>query len=611
MRIHYSVRMDEPETHYFRVAMRVSGLAEAAPGGRVTLAMPVWTPGSYLVREFARNVLELDASDASGGPLEAEKDDKDSWVVSTGGADAIEVRYRVYAFRHDTNQSYLDGDHAVINGASVFLYLQGHQDQPLTLEVVPRAGWRVVSTGLERARTEQAGGVGGPWTFEAPSYDVLVDSPIEVGNQSVHAFVVRGVTHEVSIFARKSVDERRLVSDIERIVEHTIPVFDEVPYSRYVFLVDYTDHGSGGLEHLNSTHCITTYYGMDPPGEYRKMLSLFSHEFFHAWNVKRMRPMALGPFDYSRENYTRSLWIAEGITSYYDNHILRRAGIFSVPEFFDAFCDEVNLILSLPSSRWQTPEESSFDTWIRFYREDENTPNVNASYYRQGAVLGTLLDLEIRRATSSASTLDDAMRKVYRETYKEKGRGYTDEEFERACSEVSRGETDEIFAKHVRGRKEVDFQRYLGYAGLALEPRSPPQATPEGFLGVRVKAGPGLVVVNRLFGSPAEAADVSAGDEIIALDGLRMDAQKLPFYVAVQKPGTEVVLTSAREGVLRETRVRLAARAPLEFRIVKKKEATDGEKAVFRSWLGSGWDEPLVYTEHRASPVRVSRLDYL
>jgi predicted metalloprotease with PDZ domain len=606
MRIHYTIRMDEPETHYFRVAMRIEGLAGTAPEGRVTLAMPVWTPGSYLVREFARNVLELEASDGSGAALRAEKDDKDSWVVSTGGAEAIEVGYRVYAFRHDTNQSYLDGDHAVVNGASVFLYLQGHQDHPLTLEVVPHEGWKVISTGLET----KAGGVDGSRTFSAPSYDILVDSPIEVGNQSVHSFAVRGVTHEVSIFARKRVDEERLVSDIERIVEHSIPVFDDVPYSRYVFLVDYTDHGSGGLEHLNSTHCITSYYQMDPPGEYRKMLSLFSHEFFHAWNVKRMRPMALGPFDYSRENYTRSLWIAEGITSYYDNHILRRAGIFSVPEFFDAFCDEVNLIRSLPSSRWQTPEESSFDTWIRFYREDENTPNVNASYYRQGAVLGTLLDLEIRRATGSASTLDDAMRKVYRETYKEKGRGYTDEEFERACSAVSLGETDEIFAKHVRGREEVDFQRYLGYAGLALEPRSP-QATSEGFLGVRVKASPGVMVVSRLFGSPAEAADVSAGDEIIALDGLRMDAQKLPFYVAVQKPGTEVVLTSSREGVLRETKVRLAARVPLEFRIVKRNEATDGEKAVFRSWLGSAWDEPLVYPERRASPVRVSRLDYV
>ncbi len=540
MKIHYTVSMGQPATHYFRVAMRLEGLRGALPSDLLRLAMPVWTPGSYSVRDFSRNVLDLEAVDASGKRLQVERDAKDSWVVSLAGSDALEVTYRVYAFRHDTSQSYLDSDHAIINGASVFLYVDGEQSHPLTLEVVPHEGWSVVATGLEPL-------VPGGWTFAAPNYDVLVDSPVEVGAQLVHSFEVRGVTHQVSIFAAKPIDEATFVADIKRIVEHTIPIFGEVPYSRYVFLVDFTDQGYGGLEHLNSTHCIAGYLMMEPPSEYRRLLALFSHEFFHTWNVKRMRPVALGPFDYSRENYTKSLWISEGITSYFENVILRRAEIVTAPEYLDFICDDISEVKSLPSSRSQTPEESSFDTWIKLYREDENSPNVSPSYYRQGAVLGTLLDLEIRRSTGGAKALDDVMRRVYSETYKA-GRGFTDDEFERACTEVSGGAAEEIFKRYVRGREEFDLDRYLGYAGLRLLPKSAP-CVPEGFLGIRMKPGQGLTVQNRLFGTPAELADISAGDEIIALDGLRMDGQRLPFYISTKKPGTEVEVLSSREGI--------------------------------------------------------------
>ena len=602
MRIHYTVRMDQPASHYFGVTMRIEGLRGSAPADFVRLAMPVWTPGSYLVREFARNVLGLTASDGSGRVLPAEKGAKDSWTVALGGSDTLEVEYRVYAFRHDTNQSYLDTDHAVINGASVFLYLDGQQSHPVSVEIVPHPGWSVIATGLEPVSP-------GGRTFVAPNYDVLIDSPFEVGNQHLHTFEVQGVKHEVSIFAPRTIDEAAFTADLRKVVEHTVPIYGEIPYTRYVFIVDFTDQGWGGLEHLNSTHCIAGYLMMEPPWEYRRLLTLFSHEFFHAWNVKRMRPIALGPFDYSRENYTKSLWIAEGVTSYYENVILRRAELISVPEFLDFLCDDINEVKSLPSSRAVSPQESSFDTWIRFYREDENSPNVSPSYYRQGAVLGVLLDLEIRRSSGGASSLDDAMRKVYLETYKQ-GRGFTDDEFERACSAVSHGSTDEVFSRYVRGTEEIDFGRYLGYVGLTLLPRAA-SAVPEGFLGIKTRAGQGLTVQSRLSGSPAALADLSAGDEIIALNGLRMDGQRLAFYVANQKPGAEVSVTSAREGVMRETKVRLAARSPFEFRVQKRDGATADEKGLFHAWTLGSWDAPLVYEDHRASPARSKRLDYV
>jgi predicted metalloprotease with PDZ domain len=599
--VEYRVSMQEPSTHCFDVRMTVANAEGRAKGGELAFSMPVWTPGSYLVRDFARNVLSIEASDGEGKPLAMRKDTKSRWMVKTGGADRVTVTYRVYAFSLSTNTSYIDSDHAIINGASVFLYGELFQNDPIVLELVPYRPWTVAATGLEKT---------GPWTFVAPNYDVLVDSPIEVGNQHVHSFDAMSAPHDVSIFAQKPIDEEALVADLKKIVENTVPIYGDVPYKRYVFLIDIVAEGYGGLEHLNSTHCIGSYYVLEPPEEYRSFLSLFSHEFFHTWNVKRMRPIALGPFDYSVENYTRSLWIAEGLTSYYENQILRRAGIFSVPEFLQELADPINQVKSLPSSRVQTPEESSFDSWIRFYRPDENSPNVSPSYYRQGTVVGLLLDLQIRSSSNSAVTLDDAMRAVYKETYQRLGRGFTDEEFKRACGAASKGQTDEIFSDYVTGKREVDYERYLGYAGLQLTPKTPPAAN-EGFLGVRVKGGPALTVLTRLTGSPAEAADLSAGDEILATDGLRTDSQKLAFYVANRKPGTEVELTIARGGVLKVLRTRLGTKPVFEYRITKKQSATEEEKHTFARWALGQWDEPLVYKEHRSSPVTVKNFDYI
>jgi predicted metalloprotease with PDZ domain len=598
--VEYQVSMDEPGTHCFKVRMKVGPLKKGE--GKLAVSMPVWTPGSYLVREFARNILAIRATDVRGGELPVEKVSKNRWVVETGTSEQVEVEYTVYAFAFSVNTSYLDTEHAIINGASVFLYAEGFEQNPIVLRLNPYQGWKTVSTGMER--------VGEGWTFAAPNYDVLVDSPVELGNLHVHTFHAMEAKHEVSVFAQKKIDEESLVNDLRKIVESTIPIFGDVPYRRYVFLADFAGEGWGGLEHLNSTHCIGSYYWLEPPEEYRSFLTLFSHEFFHTWNVKRMRPVALGPFDYATENYTRSLWISEGITSYYEAVILRRAGILPVPEYLEELVDNINQVKSLPSGRVQTPEESSFDSWVRLYRQDENSPNVSPSYYRQGAVMGLLLDLQIRNASGNAKSLDDAMRQVYKETYAADGSGFTDGQFRKACSDASNGQTEATFESYVSGKKPIDWDRYLGYAGLKLVPRTSP-AREEGFLGIRLRTGPSLTVATRLTDSPAEAADLSAGDEILANDGLRTDAQRLAFYIANRKPGTEVELTITRGGMLKNIRVTLAARPALEYRIVKKETASDDEKRTFASWAIENWTEPLVYKDHRMSPVRSRVLDYI
>jgi len=389
--------MARPNTHYFEVRISISDFKKIVPDpSKLHVVMPVWTPGSYLVREFSKNVLDLGANLIDiKKKARSYKISKNDWVVETEGSDEVEVTYLVYAFELSVNTSYLDDKHGIINGASVFMYVQGMEKIDAVLEVHAFPGWKKISTGLREIRKLDSTSS----QYSVPNYDILVDSPIEIGNQNLHEFNINGVKYEVSIFSISEFDEEPFVSDIRKIVETTTKVFSEIPYDRYIFIVDFTADSFGGLEHLNSTHCLASIFRLEPPQEYRELLALFSHEFFHVWNVKRMRPKGLGPFDYTKETYTKSLWIAEGITSYYDDLLIRRAGIFSVGEYLDAFCANISLMKSLPGSRWQSAQEASYDTWIKHYRQNENSPNVSFSYYTQGAVIGWMLDMEIRKSS--------------------------------------------------------------------------------------------------------------------------------------------------------------------------------------------------------------------
>jgi len=589
--------------------MRVGEFKEkVSDSGKLHLKMPLWTPGSYLIREFARNIPEVSAYrvDAGRSQLKCEKITKSEWTIETEGASKVEIEYRVYAFEFTVDTSYMDNLHAIINGASVFLHIEGMEGEAGTLEIIPFKWWRNISTGLEKVQ-------GRDNVFAFPNYDVLVDSPVEVGNLDMRSFTSGKTRYEASIFSMTEFDRDQFLSDLEKIVESTEKVFEDIPFSRYVFLVDFmSDNSFGGLEHLNSTHCIAPVLRLQPPQEYHKLLSLFSHEFLHAWNVKRMRPLGLGPFDYSQEAYTRSLWIAEGITSYYDDLLVRRAGIYTVAEYLDAISENFSLMKTLPGSRWQSAEESSFDSWIKYYRQNENSPNVIFSYYTQGSVIGWMLDMEIRKSTNSTKTLDNAMRRIYHDTYKAQGRGYSDEEFERACFEVSGNShsVKEIFDERVKGRRDVDYDRYLGYSGLMLVPKRAEAGA--GFLGIRVKDDGGrAVVATVLSSSAAEKAGVSANDEILGVDSIRMEKSKLAYYIPGLRPGGEISLSVARQGAMIELEARLSEKPPLEYKIEKKSEAGEGERKFYASWLGAAWTEEIKYVEYRSLPFRPSLLDYI
>ncbi len=617
-KIHYTVSMSKPQTHYFEVEIFVPS-SKTIANDFLRFIMPVWTPGSYVVREFSKNVLDFSAKESNDKILKTEKESKNIWRVhlERRGVDVF-TRYKVYAHEFTVDTSFLDTEHGVINGASVFMYVDGHQNEELTLSVVPYPEWKVISSGLDRPQ-QTNGESGGRIDFFVPNFDILVDSPIEIGNQMVHYFEVNGVKHEVSIFGIGPMETETFLSDLKKIVENTWPICGEIPYSRYVFIVDFAGGATGGgLEHLNSTHCIAPRLRMRPIEEYRQLLGLFSHEFFHAWNVKRMRPNGLGPFNYIQETFTKSLWIAEGVTSYYDDLILRRAGIVSVGEYFDLFSTNANLMLSLPGWKWESAEEASFDTWIKFYRPDENTPNVSSSYYVQGAVIGWMIDMEIRRNSNGQRTFDDVMKKVYRDTYKRENRGYTDEEFERVCNEVAGTNlSEEIFERRVRGRERVDFDKYLSYAGLKLGPKNKQESKKEderqpGFLGVKLKTDFGKTLISsRLFDTPAEASGLEVGDEIIGVDGLRLDQQGLSFYIANRNPDSKARITVARNGLLEDVEVTIGKKPDFEYRVYKLDKASEDQKNLFSNWMLAKWEEEIKYPEYTPFPYRRQYFDYI
>jgi predicted metalloprotease with PDZ domain len=469
--IDYTLRMTRPETHLFEVAIT----AEQGAGAWVDFQMPAWSPGRYVIYDFARNVQEVAARDASGRRLRVNKVDKQTWRVPTAGASGrITFSYKVFANDLSGTFSQLDARHASLNGASVFMYVVGRKPNPVRLTVEPPANWRIAN-GLSTAPRQTV--------FEAPNYDILIDTPTEVAPDfDLRTFEIDG--REYRVMVHQLGDERsrteRYVADVRRIVSATLAVMGPPDLERYTFLVhfDPDSEAGDGMEHLTSTSIVRAFE-LDEDEGYDSLLNVTAHEFFHVWNVKRLRPAGLGPWDYTRETYTTSLWIAEGVTSYYADLLLARAGLWREERFFKALAEQITVLENTPGRRLMSLEQSSFDTW--FYvstrpRQRSNTSDIAINYYNKGHVVGFLLDLEIRRRTNNARSLDDVFRLLYRrfyvdapaESYYLKGRGYRGADFLGAVNEVSGSDFGAFFARYVSGVDEIDYDEILGVAGLRV-----------------------------------------------------------------------------------------------------------------------------------------------
>lgn len=527
------VDLSAPEQHRVRVRATV----ETGGAAEVAFEMPVWTPGSYLVREYARNVEAARGIAPDGRALSVTKTAKNRWVVAADGATAVTLETVIYAKELTVRSAFVDSDLAVLVGAGLFM-------QP---EHLPEAAWDVSLTlpptwsRSVTALSPHADGV--LHHYVAGSFDELVDSPIVVGNPSVGRFEVSGVGHEVAHFLDAGEwDLTATLGEVEKITAETIALWGSVPYDRYVFL-NVVGEAGGGLEHENSSLLMSRRQQGRDPDAHRRWLGLVSHELFHAWNVKRLRPSTLGDFDYNREHYSPSLWIAEGWTSYYDDLLLVRAGLITQEDHLKRLGETVGALQRRPGRLVQPLGDAGFDAWIKHYRPDESADNSRVDYYVKGALAAWIMDAEIRRRTDGARSLDDVLRLAW--TRFPANRGYTEAEMRALISEVAGADLGPWLAELVDSPTELDYSGALSWFGLRF-PVEAADDEPKAWLGLDA----GSKVARVLRDTPAWDAGVNAGDELIALDGVRIESD-VEALLAGRTPGETAELIVARRGRLR------------------------------------------------------------
>ena len=569
----YTLRFPAPHTHY------VSVEASVPTGGRplVELMMAVWTPGSYLVREFARHVEAVTARTSTGVPLAGKKFRKNRWRVSTGGADRIVVSYLVYAREMSVRTNWIEADFAILNGAPTFLTLaddDSARPHDVTLELP--TGWSRSLTGIA-PRTDY-----GSHTYRAADFDTLVDSPIVSGTPAVYEFVVNGTPHVLVNLGELGVwDGPQSARDVEKITREIYRMWNVMPYDRYLFLNMITEAG-GGLEHRNSALLMSSRWATTSPGTYLQWLGLVSHELFHAWNAKRLRPIELGPFDYEKEVHTESLWVVEGLTSHYGDLSVHRAGLSTVEEYLAALSRRIRGLQTTPGREVQPVALASYDAWIKYYRADENSPNSSVSYYTKGAVLGFLLDVRIRSATEGAKTLDDVMRLAYARFSEE--RGFTPEEFRATAQEVAGADLSRWFTRALDTTEELDYTEALDWLGLEFA--DPPESEELGWVGLPTRTGNGRLLVSQVRrDTPAYDAGFNVGDELLAIGDHRVLPNQWNERIALSPPGSEISVMVSRRGALRRLLVVVGTKPASQWDLRPMEEASAAQEHHREAWL--------------------------
>ncbi len=568
--ISYTVTFPEAQAHYADIEMKISGLSQPS----TELKMPVWTPGSYLVREFAKNVEELTAWKGSNG-IPAVKINKNTWKINTEGVKELKVKYRVYCFEISVRTAFIDVSHAFLSTSGLFLYPKGMLDQTSTIKIVPYKGWTTVSTSLSAVGNDQ-------FTVTAPNYDILFDSPIEVGTQDVFTFTAAGVNYEVAMYGGGNYDKERLKVDMAKIIDAETAVFGENPNKRYVFIVHNYQRGGGGLEHLSSTVLGGSRDGYNTERGYRGFLGLVAHEHFHLWNVKRLRPIALGPFDYENENYTTNLWIAEGFTAYYQDKALRQAGLINEQDFLATVAGNISGLENQPGSKVQSAAESSFDAWIKYYRPNENSVNSGISYYNKGAVIAYMLDLLIIHNSKAKYSLDDVMKYMYDEYYKKLKRGYTDAKFKQGLEKFAGEKLDDFYAKYINGVAVPENEKFLGYAGYKITNDYANSNDPT--LGIATSnSGNHIYVTTVARNSAAWKDGINVDDELTAIDG--KPVTDLSTVLNGKQPGDKIQVTVLRDGKEMILPVTLLKNTRVKYTIASVNNAGSEEIAVRNKWL--------------------------
>jgi predicted metalloprotease with PDZ domain len=598
--IRYRIVPERPEGHLFRVSCTVR---DPDPSGQ-EFALPAWIPGSYMIREFARHIVSVRA-ESRGKPLAIEKRDKHNWRVKPAPG-PVTVVCEIYARDLSVRGAYLDTRQGFFNGACVFLRAPGLENAPCELEVVRPRGARYRGWTVATAMARDGGKPHGFGRFRASGYDELIDHPVAMGELALASFRACGVPHDIAIAGRQHADMARLARDLKRLCEHHIRFFGEpAPMKRYVFLVTALGEGYGGLEHRASTALVCSRDDLPRRGEarvgerYRTFLGLVSHEYFHTWNVKRIKPAAFTPYDLDREAYTTLLWAFEGITSYYDDLALVRSGLIGRKDYLELLGRAITAYLRAPGRRRQTLAQASFDAWIKYYRPDENSPNATVSYYGKGSLVALCLDLLIRDKTHGRKSLDDLMRALWKR-HGLPGIGVEEDGVERLAGEVTGLGLAKTFDEWLRSTRELPLRELLEKHGVGMLLRAAESSSDKGgrppgsgassgsagglaMLGALARVdGDEAVITHVLDGGAAREAGIAAGDAIVAVDGLRTGRGGLDAALAKRRAGDTVRLHAFRRDELLEFDVRLK-RAPEDTCVLA--ELPGAKRRPLERWL--------------------------
>ena len=569
--IHYAIRPANPEAHLYEVSCCV---ACPEPAGQ-RFSLPAWIPGSYLIRDFARHIVSITA-EAGGKPVALSKIDKHTWqAAATDGKQALTLTYTVYAWDLSVRGAHLDRTHAFFNGTSVFLHVLGQEESPCLVDLQapkgkPYAGWQVATALAPAHQGKKCAKPHGFGLYAAANYEELIDHPVEMGTFTLATFTACGVPHEIAITGRHDCDLERLTADLKKICEWQIRFFGEpAPMKKYVFLVTAVGDGYGGLEHRASTALLCSrddlpYAGMKGlPERYRTFLGLCSHEYFHTWNVKRIKPAAFTPYDLDRENYTTLLWAFEGFTSYYDDLALLRSGVISEKDWLELTAKNLDNVLRGPGRLNQSLADSSFDAWSKYYRPDENTPNAVVSYYAKGALVALALDLTLRTGTTGRISLDDVMRALW-QRHGKTGLGVEEDGIRKIAEELSGLKLKRFFDAAILGTQDLPLEKLLKPFGIVLTTEAPGEMTNKTpSLGAKTSNEGNEVRLATVYSAgAAQQAGLSAGDVLVAIDGLRVTPTTLDRQLMRRRAGDTITVHAFRRDELLTVELCLAPPVP-------------------------------------------------
>ncbi len=576
--ISYVVDMTHPSTHLYEVEIRVAGLTAAQQG--LDFVLPAWRSGRYVIFDFAGGVERFAATDEKGDTLRWAKTDKATWHVAISGSRAVVVRYLVFANEPNLRTRSLDDEGGFIDASAVLMYLPEFRSNPVDVIVHPFPGWHV-TTSLETSS-------GTSPQYHVATYDLLADSPLLIGTQRDFPFSVDGIPHVLSLSGRTNIDPDSMISWVKQIIGIDAAYWGGLPYPRYVFLVRALPNGGGGTEHLNSCVLDIRESLLRTPDPGRGYMGLVSHEFFHTWNVKRLRPKGMNPYDWTKENYYRELWLAEGGTSYLDNLLLVRGHLSPVKSYLWGLAQQVESDRRRPGNAEESLVECSFDAWIRYNKPSGDAYNFQTDFYERGAMVSLLLDLELRSRTENRSSLDDLLRLMLKQ-YPLGSIGYTVDDLERAAVTLCGDGIREFFTRYIFAAGRLPWEAELDHAGLSLTPVPESQ---HAWLGLGVADDGGMATVHTVVaGSPAYAAGFDIGDQILAVGGLRVNAEDFGARITDHTPGDSLSIAYFHHNELRERLVVLVRNPVPSYSVQKVEKPTRLQKAIYESWLGHPWTE--------------------